>query len=88
MTEAYDRMLSTPGRRMIFDVNRDADATDRDGLGATLSQAAMETLGRSMVTWVGTRILRAHEETGLMPQRVEVEVSVTMDTDALGDDPA
>lgn len=72
-------MLTMDGGEHEFIVQRNVEAQDRDGLGAGMSPEAMQMLHQSMITWVGTRMIRFEQERGVMPQNVKVSISVEME---------
>lgn len=74
--DMFDLMANTDGPLMEFYVERSMETVDRDGLGRTISQEALEALDFQMITWVGTRIMRSGAEKGVMPQGVKVTVTV------------
>ena len=75
--QIYQEMVVMPGPTMDLVVSRSMETIDRDGLGVTISQEALEQLSAEMTTWVGTRILRQGEETGIMPQSLKVTLTVS-----------
>lgn len=71
--------MNIDGPAMDFIVQRDIHAQDRDGLGAGISQQAMEDLNQQVMTFIGTRMMRFQVERGVMPQNLKVELVVTME---------
>lgn len=76
--EIFNRMMKMEGGELSLTVNRTPTAQDRDGLSASLSPEAFDVLMTQIKTWVGTRMVRYGQETGLMPQNVNVSVDVTV----------
>lgn len=59
-----------------FRIERPIEAQARDGLDRTFSMESLDTLSTQMITWVGTRMMKYEEATGLSPQNVSVVISV------------
>jgi hypothetical protein len=81
MEKTYFEMLDTDGPNITMRIERDADVTLRDGLERGFSREAMEFLHWQVSAWVGTRVMRAYDQTGLMAQAVTININVTLDTD-------
>jgi hypothetical protein len=77
--ELLQTMLATEGTSMTFEVERDLPTVDRDGLSVTFSEEALNDLYWRMALWVGTRVRRRLEETGIGPQAMRVTVNVDLD---------
>lgn len=67
-----------PGPTIDLVVERPLEAQDRDGLDRGISREAMVALNNQMIGWVGTRLMRFHDEFGLAAQHVTVTVTVAM----------
>lgn len=72
----FDEMMDMPDATLSIGVNRTATAQDRDGMGATISPQAFAALQEQMGAWVGTRVMRYEQQTGLMPQQITVTITV------------
>jgi len=81
MEAAYAEMMGVDSPSITIRIERDADITLRDGLERGFSKEAMEFLHWQVSAWVGTRVMRAYDQTGLMAQTVTVDINVTLDTD-------
>lgn len=75
----YDEFMATDGPDIDLAVVRSTEAQLRDGLGTTLSVDATERLHAQMIAWVGTRVMRYHQQHGLMPQSVKVTLQVEVE---------
>ena len=72
----WDDMLATPSLEAEFIIVRTAEVQVRDGLDRTVSAEAMEEMSLDINTFIGTRIARYHDQTGLAPQTVRVLIRV------------
>jgi hypothetical protein len=54
------------------------DAQLREGLDVSFSEDAIQDLYMQVMTWVGTRILRFHQESGVMPQTAQIRLTVDL----------
>lgn len=75
-SQMYADMLATVGKSLSVELIRTPEAQARDGLDATFSEQMMRDLNQQMLTWVGTRMIRYHEHTGLAVQNVKVTLTV------------
>ena len=76
--EVLAELGATSGATYAFEVERTAHAIARDGLGVTLSAAALDELFWQMCAWVGTRLDRAMDA-GRPPLKVRATVTVEID---------
>ena len=74
--QMYTDMAATAGKTIRVKLERTPEAQARDGLDATFSEQMMRDLNQQMLTWVGTRMIRYHEHTGLAVQNVKVTLTV------------
>jgi hypothetical protein len=75
-SQMYTDMAATAGKTISVQWERTAEAQARDGLDTTISEQAMRDLNQQMLTWVGTRMIRYQEQTGLAVQNVKVTLTV------------
>ena len=71
--------LQMPGQEIEFVVERDMETQARDGSNVTISTDALDQLQTQFMTFVGTRLMQFHLETGFGAQRLSVEVKVSME---------
>jgi hypothetical protein len=72
----WDRLMSVEHHTMSTRIERTMAAQARDGLDGTFSREAMDDLNAEVINFIGTRIARYYDATGLMPQSMEVMLNV------------
>lgn len=77
--QMYEKMMKIDGPNMEFVIGRGIEAQDRDGLSKTISQEAFDTLMQQIRVWIGTRVMRYDDQSGVMPQTVTVNISVDVE---------
>lgn len=78
----FNAFLTTDGDSHVFEVNRTDEAVLRDGFDTTLSADAMAEMEWAITAWIGSRLVRAMDRTGVGPVKVEVAVTVRLDGEA------
>jgi hypothetical protein len=73
-----DEFMLIDGTTANLVVERTTEALLRDGIDVTISVEAMDDLVAQMAAWVGTRMLRFHNETGLGAQHIHVVLEVAL----------